>query len=118
TADDDTEDHAAQDDEAQTRLLAAARTSRNCDIDFAHILDLPGAIAAEILGDPSGRSLAIACKGAHVSRATFSALALLSNPDAPDCEARLSSYDDVSPHAAMRMLQSWRIPVQISRAAE
>jgi hypothetical protein len=115
---DDDADDTPQDGEAETRLLAAARASRNCDISFAHILDLPGVIAAEILGDPSGQSLAIACKGAHLGRATFSALALLSNPDAPDCQARLSSYDDVPPHAAMRLLQSWRGNREIPRAAE
>ena len=37
-------------------------------------------LAAQILEDESGATLAVACKGAQLDRAAFSALALLARP--------------------------------------
>jgi hypothetical protein len=101
-----------QDAAEEAHLLEALRDGVHYAVPFAQSLALPAAAAGEILGDTSAWSLAVACRGAHLSRAAFSALALLSIPagDAADQYGRLAIYDDVPPRAAERLLQSWRLP--------
>jgi hypothetical protein len=115
-------DEAPQDIEAEARLLAVARCGEDCSKILARTLDLPTSTAREIFADPSAQALAIACKGAHLGRAAFSALALLSarksSETAQDCYALLSSYDAVSASAAGRILESWRNLPPMARAAE
>jgi len=92
-------------------LIDAARQSRELfPSDFAKGTGLSGEIADEVLRDESGRSLAIVCKGAHARRATFSALAALTDPahGIEDSYVRLANYDAVPLGAAERMLAHWR----------
>jgi hypothetical protein len=93
------------------RLLDAMRASRGRLAEpLARALCVLPEMAEEILGDISGQSLAIACKGAHAARATFSAIAVLSDRTraAEDSYLRLATYDEVPQSAAERILASWR----------
>ena len=88
-------------------LVEAARTMNGAfAAQFAATLSLPGTIAKEILTDESGQSLAVACKGAGLDRAAFSAIALLTAPEL-GCE-RLSHFDAVPQAGAERLLDFWR----------
>ncbi len=92
-------------------LIAEARhAGKAFQAHFARGMGLSDDIADEILGDESGQSLAIVCKGAHARRATFSALAVLTGPARAieDSDRRLASYDSVPLGAAERMLAHWR----------
>jgi hypothetical protein len=66
--------------------------------------------AAQILDDESGASLALACKGANLDRAAFSALALLTRPGRDRCRAWavLDVFDTVTTSEATRVLRGWR----------
>ena len=88
-------------------LVAAARTMNGAFVDmFAWSLSLSSAIANDILADASGQSLAVACKGAGLDRAAFSAIALLTT-HAPD-PARLAHFDAIPQAGAERLLDFWR----------
>ncbi|HEY8948065.1 MAG TPA: DUF2336 domain-containing protein [Rhizomicrobium sp.] len=93
-------------------ILSAARNTANGEFtaSFAKMLGIAPATAERILHDHSARALAIVCKGAHLGRATFSALALLteSGNGAADTRERLSSFDTVPLTAAERLLDYWR----------
>jgi uncharacterized protein (DUF2336 family) len=96
----------------EKEIVAAARSRTNGEFTraFANLLGIEAGTAERILLDSSGRSLAIACKGAHMNRATFSALALLTevaNGDS-DTRERLASFDSVPLTAAERLLVHWR----------
>lgn len=91
-------------------LVAAAR--RGCDLAtaLAENLGVDMRVAAQILADESGAALAVACKGANLDRAAFSALALLTRPgrDRSHCFAMLDAFDKVPVSEATRMLRAWR----------
>jgi hypothetical protein len=95
------------------RLVEAARTRPG--EDFAHALtDIFGIgshLAERIADDVSAEGLAIVAKGAHIGRAAFSAIALLTSGKAtPDASAvRLSAFDVVPQAAAERMLAFWKM---------
>lgn len=96
----------------EKEIVAAARSRTNGEFTraFANLLGIEAGTAERILLDSSGRALAIACKGAHMNRATFSALALLTeaaNGDS-DTRERLASFDSVPLTAAERLLVHWR----------
>jgi uncharacterized protein (DUF2336 family) len=96
----------------EKEIVAAARSRTNGEFTraFASMLGIEAGTAERILLDSSGRALAIACKGAHMNRATFSALALLTevaNGDS-DTRERLASFDSVPLTAAERLLVHWR----------
>jgi Uncharacterised protein conserved in bacteria (DUF2336) len=78
---------------------------------FARVARIDIEIAERILRDASAASLAIAARGAHLSRAAFSAIALLADgartPD--ETIARLAAYDGVSQDGAETMLRFWRM---------
>src|SRR3974390_519720 len=63
----------------EAELLAAARRVRGHDFAMAlgDYLGVTPATSERILADTSGNALAVACRGAGVKRATYSALALL-----------------------------------------
>jgi hypothetical protein len=96
----------------ETALIGEARaTPRDALASLlAHALDLPVETAARILQDQSAEALAVAAKGAHLSRAAFSALALLADgAHTPDqTAARLAVFEVVSPTGAEAMLAFWR----------
>ncbi|MBU6299229.1 MAG: hypothetical protein KJS68_13405, partial [Alphaproteobacteria bacterium] len=91
-------------------LIAAARDVRVRD--FAQRLGDSVGIAARtaraVLADASGEALAVLCRGAHLDRAAFSALALLKIPTDGDPLAQLAAYDGVPQRAAGRLTQHWR----------
>lgn len=96
----------------EREIVAAARAKTNGEFSksFAQLLGIEPATAQSILLDSSGRALAIACKGAHLTRAAFSALAVLTEsgrgPD--ETRERLSTFDAVPEAGAERLLEYWR----------
>ena len=73
------------------------------------LLGVDGALATRILAEPSGDALAAACKGAHLKRTTFSALALLfAPPDDAQKQRRLGAYDAVPQEGAESLVRFWR----------
>lgn len=95
-------------DEAQ--LIAAARGNRSDGFaaDFAKLMGIEPVTARRILTEPTGDALAIACKGAHLTRAAFSTLAVLFAPDAQAREHRLAAYEAVPQEGADGILRYWR----------
>lgn len=96
----------------EKKIVATARRTANGEFAsaFAKMLGIEHGTAERILHDHSGRALAIACKGAHLTRATFSALALITEggSGAVDTRERLSSFDSVPLTGAERLLNYWR----------
>lgn len=89
-------------------LIDAARTMNGTFAGaFAKILALSAATAKDVLGDPSGQSLAVACKGSGIDRAAFSALAVLTARDS-NASTRLAAFDQVPQGAAERLTGFWR----------
>ncbi len=88
-------------------LVAAARRTMNGAFaeTFAATLRLPKQMAQTILAEPSGEALAVACRGAGLDRASFSALAILTGGATP---ARLAAYDAVPQAGAAGLLGFWR----------
>jgi hypothetical protein len=88
-------------------LVASARRTMNGTFvqAFAAALSLPGDVAHAILADASGQALAVACRGAGLDRATFSALAILTGGPSPD---RLAAFDTVPGAGAAQLLRAWR----------
>lgn len=100
--------------EDELPLIEAARRVRGAEFAaaLARFLDVTPPLAQRILDDMSGDGLAVACKGAGVRRATYSALALLAGADLRANPAaryeRLSAFEDVPAEGARRMLAFWR----------
>jgi hypothetical protein len=91
-------------------LIDAARaTSRDAFADaLSKALEISPETAARILRDGTAQALAVAAKGAHLSRAAFSTLALLADGAPGHMQARLSAYDSVPQDGAEGMLAFWR----------
>jgi len=91
-------------------LVEAARRGGDLAPALAENLGVDVRVAAQILGDESGASLALACKGAHLDRAVFSALALLVCPgrDRARAFAVLDAFDAMPVSEATRVLRGWR----------
>ena len=93
----------------ETDVVKAARLGDEFNDAFAAALRIASETAARIVGDASAQSLALAAKGAHLSRATFSALVLLMCPGKPsDIETRLAAYEATDARIASAMLTYWR----------
>jgi hypothetical protein len=92
-------------------LVVAARDARAHDFTerFASAFGIEQGIVHAILSDVSGEALAVLCKGAHLDRAAFSALALLQGTADDDTNKRLSAFDTVPQHAAERLTCYWQI---------
>jgi hypothetical protein len=79
---------------------------------LSEYLDIDAATASLILEDESSKSLAVACKGARLSRATYSSIAVLASGRIGEAleanYARLETFDDVPGEGAGRMLSYWR----------
>lgn len=105
----------------ETALVTAARTEFNGEfsLSFARALTLPQDTAERILHDASGEALAIAARGAGISRATFSTLALIADGVHTDAEnaTRLSAYELIPPRGAEALLAFWRSHAALSFAA-
>ena len=94
---------------AQT-LIDAARRGEGLQDALAQSLGVDDRMAVQILDDESGAALAVACKGANIERAAFSALALLVRPgrDRAHAFAVLDAYDTVPMSEATKVLRGWR----------
>jgi len=96
-------------------LLEAARAGKDLVPVLAVMFGVDEKIAGEILRDESGAKLAVACKGACMDRATFSALALLIHP-APDRShafVMLDTFDTMPASEACRRLRDWQTKEQM-----
>lgn len=91
-----------------TPLIQAAREGAPLTEPLAKTLGLDSPRATEILNEESGEALAIACKGAGISRTVFSTLALLVFSRRDNMTERLSIYDQVTTLDAARTLRAWR----------
>ncbi len=95
-------------------VLEAARGLRGREFAqaFGAFLGVTTTTAERILGDISGHALSVACKGAGVKRATYSALALLAiselriNPGAR--VDHLARFDQVPSEGTRRLLAHWQ----------
>lgn len=105
----------------EAALVAAARAEFNGEfsLSFAHALALPQDVAERILHDTSGEALAVAARGAGISRATFSTLALIADGVHTDAEnaTRLSAYELIPPRGAEALLAFWRAQAALPVAA-
>ncbi len=96
---------------AAQKLIAAARGHAEALPDvLAESLGVDAVMAKQILDDETGAALAVACKGANIDRAAFSALTLLTRPgrDRAHAFAVLDAFDTVPTSEATRVLRGWR----------
>ncbi len=100
-------------------LIETARRGGIISAPLAQALDLSQSRIRNILSDSSGHSLAIACKGTGLPRATFSTLVILlcGKSDAAQTGARLNAYDAVNLPEAKRQLHNWRASDLATHAA-
>jgi hypothetical protein len=94
-------------EDAITPLICAARAGDAVVPRLAQTLGLDEDRATLILNEDTGEALAIACKGAGLSRAAYSTLALLAFPRDGMAD-RLSAFDRVATLDAARTLRAWR----------
>ncbi|MGD0190625.1 MAG: DUF2336 domain-containing protein [Rhizomicrobium sp.] len=76
---------------------------------FARLTGVPAATGTRAIGDGSGEGLAILCKGARVSRSTFSTIVLLTDASLGSAEHKLEAFDSVSDDSSATMVQFWRL---------
>lgn len=90
-------------------LLFAARGEPAVSFtrSFAGALHLPLATAAGILADASGEALAVACRGARLTRAHFSAMAML-KLDTGEADSLLCAFDAPPQHACESLTGFWQ----------
>jgi hypothetical protein len=95
---------------AAQNLVETARKGGDLCAMLAQALDVDAIMARQVLEDETGAALAVACKGASLDRAAFSALALLAHPgrDRAHAFAMLDSFDNVPASEATRVLRGWR----------
>ena len=98
-----------QDTAAQT-LVDAARSGKDLTAVLGQSLGVEEETARQILDDASGTALAVACKGAQIDRAAFSALAVLTHPSRNRSQAFaiLDAFDKVAMSEAAYTLHRWR----------
>lgn len=98
-------------------LIEMARAGLDIRARFAEALDLSPRRIDEILSEEHG--LAIICKGLGISRATFSALEMLSKDKrgAAQCYTLLDAYDAIPAAEAARKLKALHKRDGIRRAA-
>jgi hypothetical protein len=89
-------------------LIEAARHGGDIAAPLAEALGLDAFNTGEILKEATGEALAIACKGAGLSRLAYSTLALLALPQGGDAASRLGVYDQIATLDAARTLRAWR----------
>ena len=87
-------------------LVTTARQDGDLVTALAENLAVERRVAAHILDDESGATLALACKGAHLDRAAFSALALLALAG-PRPRSRLCDAGCVRHRAGERSHPAW-----------
>lgn len=89
-------------------VLGAARGQRDFVPVLAHLTGIPPDLAAIIAAD--AYALATLCKGAGISRPTFSAMAILTGPARSVAEnfAMLALFDAVPQNGARHLVAYWR----------
>ena len=92
----------------EARLIDTVRHGGDIAAPLAEALGLDAFNTGEILKETTGEALAIACKGAGLSRLAYSTLALLALPQGGDAAAKLSVYDQIATLDAARTLRAWR----------
>ena len=99
-----------RDESVSAQLIETARKGGDVLAPLSRALELPAGRVKEILADPSGLALAVACKGSRLSRVVFSTLAMLigGKGDASRDYARLDRYDAINAADAALQLQAWR----------
>lgn len=104
--------------ETRRDVIDMVRHGEDLGTALAQTAGLSKSKAREILADSSGHALAVACKGAGLNRAAFSALILLAEPaeDLASAYAMLDEFDAVPVADATRQLRDWR--ETFSQAAE
>lgn len=90
--------------DSEAVLAVARRGARDFAGALAQATDLPYHVTRAVLSDPSGEALAVLCRGLKLSRAIFSAIALLRAP-AP---MPLEVFDAVPDRAAACLVREWR----------
>ncbi|SRR5579862_176396 len=81
-------------------VAAARRTVNGAFLDvFAHALSLQPALADAILAD--AEAMAVACRGAGIDRAAYSAIALLT-------ASALADFENIPLNAAARLVAFWQ----------
>ena len=97
---------------ASHQLIGVARKGDNDGVvkTLSETLGVDEAMARQVLDDETGAALAVACKGAGLDRAAFSALALMAHPgrDRAHAYAVLDAFDNVPTSEATRVLRGWR----------
>ncbi|HEY1877362.1 MAG TPA: hypothetical protein VGG66_07815, partial [Rhizomicrobium sp.] len=91
-------------------LIETARQGGDPVVTLAALLGVDEKRVAQILDDNTGVALAVACKGAGLDRAAFSALTLLAHPgrDRIQAYAVLDAFENVRASEAARLLRGWR----------
>jgi hypothetical protein len=91
-------------------LIENARNGDDLAAALAENLGVDPQMAQQILDDETGAALAVACKGAGLDRAAFSALTLLARPGRDSVQAcvALDAFDSVPTSEATRVLRGWR----------
>jgi hypothetical protein len=92
----------------ESLLIETARHGGDVVTPLSEALGLDAFNTGEILKETTGEALAIACKGAGLSRLAYSTLALLVLPESGDAAAKLAVYDHVATLDAARTLRAWR----------
>jgi hypothetical protein len=75
---------------------------------LARLLGIPAATAARAVADASGEGLAILCKGARLSRMSFSTIAMLTDASLESAQRKLDMYDAIADDTSIRVVQYWR----------
>jgi len=94
-------------------LLAAARKRDDFPSVLTRAAAIPRSVAAQIMADASGLSLAVVVKGAGLTRPVYSGICILTLA-AP--LAALSVYDRVPRNGASNLLAFWRAQLDASLA--
>jgi hypothetical protein len=97
------------------RALVEAARHGDVVAPLARALGLPPETAQHILED--GWALAIAAKAVGLSRAAYSALALLAHPPKNGATLALDAFEQVGAAEAARQLRDWRNKAAASAAA-
>jgi Uncharacterised protein conserved in bacteria (DUF2336) len=92
--------------EMPERALVEAARAGDVVTPLSRSLGLPAETVGQILADKSGRALAVAAKTIGLSRAAYSALALLAYPDNVSA---LGAFDEVNAVEAARQLRDWSV---------
>jgi len=75
---------------------------------MAGLVGIPASTTCRIIGDGSGEGLAILCKGAGLSRVTFSTMVMLTEVSLESAQRKLEQFVPVPEGAAASMFRFWR----------